>query len=539
MNHPHRSLIHYLVVVCGALLLILPAQSIAYPLDSYPATDIRRIEAARLAIFGKAPGRQQPPGALLPLDSVDLRLLNFSALKLPEPDPALTDRAVQLLGDRADRYGLALLDLSDPDHPRYAEHRADFRQNVGSVGKIVVAVAIFQVLADIYPHDLEKRRQVLRETIITADKFILYDKHEVRLWNPKTGTLQIRALRLGDRGSLWEYMDWTLSASSNAAAAMLMKQAMLLRQFGHAYPLKDDRAEAFFKETSRQELRTLFEQTFFAPLSHNGLDVQSLRQGSFFTYYGKKKVPTGYPSYGTARELMRFLVLMEQGRLVDAFSSREIKRLLYMTERRIRYASSPVLGDSAVYFKSGSLYSCKKEPGIVCKKYQGSVMNYMNSIAVIETPAGMNRLFYMVVLISNVLDKNSAVDHQSLATWIHRLIEADHPPPPTPPGQIPAEMSFAQQLIGYEQEHQVRIQIAHIQVHLTSLGFDVGPIDGILGRKTERSIRAFQESHHLEVDGKNSVLLQEKLKAAVEDMALSGPSQPNMTERQPTRSPPQ
>ena len=535
MNHLLRSLIPYLLFICGALLPALPAQSIAYPLDAYPATEIRRIEAGRLAVLAKAGGRQQPPGALLPLDLVDLRLLNHSELKLPEPDPELTHRAVQLLGDRADRYGLALLDLSDPDHPRYAEHRADFRQNVGSVGKIVVAVAIFQALADIYPHDLEKRRQILRKTIITADKFILYDEHEVHLWNPETETLQIRELRLGDRGSLWEYLDWTLSASSNAAAAMLMKQAMLLHQFGKDYPLTDGRARAFFQETPRQQLLTLFEQTFLAPLTRNGLDLQSLRQGSFFTYYGKKKLPTGYTSYGTARELMRFLVLMEQGRLVDGFSSWEIKRLLYMTERRIRYASSPALGDSAVYFKSGSLYSCKKVPGVPCKKYQGNVRNYMNSIAVVETPAGINRLFYIAVLISNVLNKNSAVDHQSLATWIHRLIEADHPLPPPPPGQIPEELDFGRQLIGFEQEQQARMQVAHLQLHLASLGFDVGPIDGILGRKTRKSIRAFQQSHHLEVDGKSSALLLDKLKIAVEGLGKSGTSQPGQIKRRPTR----
>jgi hypothetical protein len=60
---------------------------------------------------------------------------------------------------------------------------------------------------------------------------------------------------------------------------------------------------------------------------------------------------------------------MEQGRLVDEWSSRQIKRLLYMTERRIRYAYAPVLHDAAVYFKSGSLYSCQKEEGFKCGKY--------------------------------------------------------------------------------------------------------------------------------------------------------------------------
>ena len=134
-------------------------------------------------------------------------------------------------------------------------------------------------------------------------------------------------------------------------------------------------------------------------------------------------------SYGTARELMRYILRMEQGRLVDEFSSREIKRLLYMTERRIRYASSPALKDAAVYFKSGSLYQCRQEEDFKCGKYRGNVRNYMNSAAIVESPAGDYRLDYMVTLISNVLRKNSAVDHQTLATRIHRLIEAAHPAP--------------------------------------------------------------------------------------------------------------
>ena len=132
-------------------------------------------------------------------------------------------------------------------------------------------------------------------------------------------------------------------------------------------------------------------------------------------------------SYATARQLMQYGLRLEQGRLVDEFSSRQIKRLLYVTERRIRYASSPALQDAAVFFKSGSLYSCKEEPDFKCGKYKGNVKNYMNSFAIIESPAGERRLHYLVMLISNVLRKNSAVDHQTLATRIQKLIDEAHP----------------------------------------------------------------------------------------------------------------
>jgi hypothetical protein len=312
---------------------------------------------------------------------------------------------------------------------------------------------------------------------------------------------------------------------------MVMKNAMLLRHFGRDYPVSKDEADRFFQETSHKQLRELYEQTFLVPFTRNGLDLQYFRQGSFFTRYGKQRVPTGYNSYGTARELMRMLLLMEQGRLVDIFSSREIKRLLYMTERRIRYASSPALGDSAVYFKSGSLYSCKAEPGFKCKKYHGNVKNYMNSVAIVETPAGVDRLFYLTTLISNVLYKNSAVDHQTLATYIHRMIEADHPPPPTPPGQLPTELTFGRNLIGFSEKQQERVQIANAQATLMELGFNVGKIDGKLGPKTTKAIKAFQKKHHMKADGKITEKLLEQLKVAVERLPAD-PSQPDRASEQ-------
>ena len=100
--------------------------------------------------------------------------------------------------------------------------------------------------------------------------------------------------------------------------------------------------------------------------------------------------------------------------------SLELKKLMYMTARRIRYASSPDLAKAAVYFKSGSLYKCKPEPGFTCKKYMGNVDNYMNSVAIVEQPDGR---VYLVALMSNVLKKNSAVDHQTIASQIDRILK--------------------------------------------------------------------------------------------------------------------
>ena len=418
--------------------LVAPAVH-AYPIDGYADTGIRRVEGARMAQEGLIGGSKQPPGGLLSSAQVDLRLLDHKNLELPKPDPAFTAQLLKLLGGDAGSYGVAVLDLSSPDNPRYAEHRGDYRQNVGSVGKLVVALGLFQALADTWPDDSGQRSRVLKDTLVTADEFSQSDHHKIRIFDVENRKLTRRTMRIGDQGTLWEYLDWTLSVSSNSAAAMTMREAMLLRQYGKDYPPSEEEIKRFFKETPGKELTALFQRTFFEPVTRNGLDLENLRQGSFFTRQGKRLVNGGGNSYGTARQLMLFTLRMEQGRLVDEFSSRHIKRLLYMTERRIRYASSPALKDSAVYFKSGSLYSCREEEGFTCKPYAGNRKNYMNSVAIVESPAVDHHLHYISTLVSNVLRRNSAVEHQTMATRIHRLIEKANPAPkpaaviPSPP----------------------------------------------------------------------------------------------------------
>jgi hypothetical protein len=156
----------------------------------------------------------------------------------------------------------------------------------------------------------------------------------------------------------------------------------------------------------------------------------------------------------------------------------------------------------------------------------------MNSVAIVETPAGVKRLFYLATLISNVLYKNSAVDHQTLATVIHRIIEADHPPPPTPPGQLPPELTFGSNLIGFTEKQQERVQIANTQAALLKLGYNVGTVDGKLGSKTATAIKAFQKKQHLEVDGKISEKLLEQLKMTVEKLPAADPTQPDRASEQ-------
>jgi hypothetical protein len=285
-------------------------------------------------------------------------------------------------------------------------------------------MGVFQALANAWPDDIEARNRVLRESMITADTFIGSDHHKVPIWDGVR--LYSKRLALGDRANLWTYLDWMLSASSNAAASMVAKHMMLLSHFGRDYPVSAHQELAFFTGTPRDQLSALLIRAFEDGLHGSGIDSRGFRQGSFFSSTGKRRVP-GLPSHATPRELMRFLLHLEQGKVVDEYSSLEIKRLLYITQHRIRYASSPALYNAAVYFKSGSFYSCKPEPGFKCGKYRGNRRNLLNSVAIVESPAGdPDGLLYMVVMTSNVLRENAAVLHQSIGTYLHRLIEKRH-----------------------------------------------------------------------------------------------------------------
>jgi len=414
------------IIFSSLAILLISGNSHGYPLDGYEETGIRRVEEARLITSGEMKGTKKIPGARLTTPQVDLRLLNHKDLQIPALDAELTAQIKDLLGEDAEAYSISVLDLTNLDKPRYAAYRETHTQNVGSIGKILVGLAYFQALADAWPDDLNKRTQILKDTIMTADGFAHTDHHTVRIFDVENRKLIRRTIQDGDQASVWEYLDWMLSVSSNSAAAMMMRDAMLLKHYGKQYPPSEDEIVRFFKETPGKELTALFQQTFWEPVTRNGLDLKKLRQGSFFTREGKKRVNGGGNSYGSSRSLMEFLLLMEQGKLVDEYSSRHLKRLLYMTERRIRYASAPALNDAAVYFKSGSLYSCVKEEGFKCGKYKGNKRNYMNSIAIVESPAGDYKLNYIVTLVSNVLRKNSAVAHQTLATRIQRLMEKYH-----------------------------------------------------------------------------------------------------------------
>ena len=406
------------------MLLLLTTLSYGYPIDAYNETGIRRLDYYRLAQTDEIPGKKLFEGAMLSSADVVPRLLGKSS-ELPPVDTELSKQLATLIPSEPDRYSIAVLDLSDQANPIYAEHNGGYRDNVGSVGKVLVALALLTKLRDVYPDDIERRKEVLLNTQVIADEFSVRDHHKVRLWDVAAQKLEQRSLKIGDSGNLYEYLDWALSPSSNAAAAMVQRELLLLSHFGTDYPVSQEMSEDFLNNTKKARLGEIFREAMDAPLIEIGIDTEQLRQGSFFTRTGKDRIP-GTSSYGNPEQLIKLLYKLETGELIDPFTSTEMKRLLYLTERRIRYASHPNLHPYAVYFKTGSLYSCKPEEGFECGKYMGNKRNVLASLAIVEAPAENPQYHYLVVVQSNVLRVNSAVAHQTLASRIHKLIVAQH-----------------------------------------------------------------------------------------------------------------
>ncbi len=401
-----------------------------YPLDGYSLTGIRRLYRQSLVLEGKIRGTMPLPGARKSISEIKLNLLGApgdSLTQLPEIDPVLQKKIDALFPNRDESYSLSLLDISPGQPIRYAERQADRSFSPGSVGKLVIAAGLFSELKTIFPGSTEKRRELLRDRMITADRWIYSDHHEVPIYFPETGRYEFRIIKEGDVFSLYEWVDHMISASNNSAASVVWKEVLLMRAFGNNYPPNPDEEKTYFDKTPKSQLSEMAVSIVNTPLREVDINENDWRLGSFFTGAGKRIVPGRGGSSATPRGYLKYLIALERGLLVDEWSSLEIKRLMYMTAKRIRYASSPSLNEAAVYYKSGSLYRCKAEPDFNCGKYMGNVENVMNSVAIVEHPDGRT---YLIGLMSNVLRKNSAVEHQSLATFIDRIL-ANKPMLPT------------------------------------------------------------------------------------------------------------
>ncbi|MHA7942800.1 serine hydrolase [Formosa sp. 3Alg 14/1] len=394
-----------------------------YPIDGYTVTGIKRLVYLERVKRGEIKSDRIPPGAFKDLNSIQLNLVDrrSEVENLPEVDKALQGRVEKLFRGLDKNYSMTVLEMTKGEPLRYAQHRESVGYQPGSVGKLVVLAAFFNQLCEIFPgSSFEERQQLLKNKIITAGKWALYDHHTVPFYNLETQKLVKRKVVASDTFSLYEWLDHMVSVSNNGAASVVWREAVLMHVFQDKYPeLTFEESEAYFKSTPKSELSKMAIDLVNAPLRTLGITEDEWRLGKFFTSGAGEYIPGNGGSIGTPIGLIKFVMALEKGEVVDEKSSLEMKRLLYMTDRRIRYAGSKSLDSSAVYFKSGSFYKCDKDKG-KCGNYMGNVYNYMNSVAIVEKPNGKR---YAVCLMSNVLQKNSAYDHLMLASKIDAIIE--------------------------------------------------------------------------------------------------------------------
>lgn len=403
-------------------LLTFAGETIAYPWDGFSMTAIRRLFRLQLIMEGVIKDSKPVPGAQKKLSQIQLNLMNTkgdSMAVFPALNPALQKSINALFPNMDESYSLCVLDITPGKPIRYAYRQEKRGFMPGSVAKLAVLSGLFSELEKLHPDSFKKRQALMKSRMVRAGKWANFDEHIIPIYNINTQKLVKKVVAENDTCSLYEWADHMVSASNNAAASIVWKEAILMRAYGVNYPPSPEQEEMFFRDTPKSQLRELAMAVVNEPLRKLGITKEEFTLGSMFTRDAKKIVPGDGGTIASPYGLMKYMVAMERGKIVDSNSSLEIKRLMYSTDRRIRYAASTALNNAAVFYKSGSLYRCKEEEGFSCKKYMGNVDNYMNSVVVVEQPDGS---IYMVTLMSNVLRKNSANDHFALASQIDKII---------------------------------------------------------------------------------------------------------------------
>ena len=399
--------------------------ALGYPLDGESESGIRRLEGYQL-LQQQPSGPKLSPGALWGSEQIRLHLLGYDGpdFDAREQDEELATALTGMLKQRDPSYGMVLVDYTDPEDVRWAGLRPDVKQNAGSVGKLLCMAGLFNALAEAFP-DPQERQRVLMTAVSRAGSWVNDEIHVVPKWDPIARINRFSVINPNDEFRLSEWLDHAISASANGAGAIIWREAMLIKHFGKDYPQDFEASERFFSETRKTELGALAKAVLAEPLVAAGIDITNLQQGSMFTGNAKHKVP-GTISFATPRELARLLFRIEQGKLVDEWSSLQMKKYMYMTKRRYRYAYAPELSRSAVFFKSGSLYSCRAEEGFRCGKYMGNKQNLMNSVAIVEGLEATDPR-YIATLMSDVKKVNSAWDHSRIAAATDEMVRTRQP----------------------------------------------------------------------------------------------------------------
>ncbi|RAJ16360.1 serine hydrolase [Olleya aquimaris] len=411
----------------GILLVITISFSFTttpYPIDGYESTGIKRLYQLRKMQLEGVKYNRIPHGAYLGLKDIKLNLLEVddSINELLVEDKEFARDMNRLFPGAG--YSASIMDMSNPDKLRYAAFNENAGYQPGSVGKLAVLLAVMDQMAKICPDSWEERTMYLRDIHVSARYWGTGDHHTIPIYDIEKDKLVKRQVVASDVFSLYEWLDHMVSVSNNGAASVMYREAMLMAAFGPDYVnLTEERAEQYFKETPRDSLTNLAHSVVNDPLRELGISENDWRLGGLFTRGPGKYVGRKGGSIGTPKGLMKFLVQLEQGKVIDEKSSLEMKRLMYSTDRRIRYARSSRLDSAAVYFKSGSFYKCDRTKNPNCKDYAGNVFNYMNSVIIVEHP---NNVKYIVCLMTNVLNKNSAGAHMYLASKIDDIINRDN-----------------------------------------------------------------------------------------------------------------
>ncbi|PPK96750.1 beta-lactamase family protein [Nonlabens xylanidelens] len=392
-----------------------------YPIDGFNKTGIKRLKRLEKTLDSTLNEYYLRKGSFKKYDEINLWMCEKtdSIDKIMSVDTQFQKEMLRLFPSRSG-YGITVLDITDVNNTRYAEMNENTGFQPGSVGKIAVATAFFTELKNLCPEDFNVRTNLMRNKVVKSGNWGLYDHHTIPIYNIEKDSYVKRTVIASDEFTLYEWVDHMLSVSNNGAASIVWREAMLMRVFGDEYfNLTQEQADAYFDQVDKSEITDIAISVVNDPLRNLGITNDEWRLGSLFTNGPDRYVGSKGGSIGTPKGLMKYFIKLEQGLVVDEESSLEIKRLLYMTDRRIRYGASPQLNDAAVYFKSGSFYSNNKSLGTPYGEYKGNVYNYMNSVCIVEHPSGVN---YIVCLESNVLSKNSAGAHLYLASAIDKAI---------------------------------------------------------------------------------------------------------------------
>nr|WP_321222638.1 serine hydrolase [uncultured Psychroserpens sp.] len=414
--------IFYLVILVGAILSF--GFTSYYPIDGYKTTGIKRLYQIQKFQEDSIPYNRIPFGAFKKLDDIKLNLTSreHSIDELLVEDKEFAKDMASLFPGSG--YSASVMDMSNPEKIRYAAFRENSGYQPGSVGKLAVLLAVMDQMAKICPDSWEQRAMYLRDIKVTSRYWGTGDHHTIPVYDIEKDKLTKRQVVASDEFSLYEWLDHMVSVSNNGAASVMYREAMLMAAFEADYVnLTAEKAERYFEETPRDSLTNLANSVVNEPLRRLGITEDDWRLGGMFTRGPNKYVGRKGGSIGTPKGLMKFLVQLEQGKVVDENSSLEMKRLMYSTDRRIRYARSSRLDSAAVYFKSGSYYKCDRVKNPNCKDYAGNVFNYMNSVIIVEHPNGVK---YITCLMTNVLNKNSAGAHMYLASKIDDVINRDN-----------------------------------------------------------------------------------------------------------------